>query len=211
MPHVSMNHATGFPDDSCRLEAEADLLKQLLNSCSSDDTVAHPPYIWDPQSLETEAYLQSLEQNWSDVPVPPFSTIASSIDRLWAKVETAATPQENTPVLRLKTRFPHLPEPCLAHILQQVKTIGLETLSLRDQLLQCVQDLFPSWDLEDLQVVARPYAYAMRSFSSETDPSADLVTVEWHYLSDLEQISLCLAAAKAALHDPEDDTIGLPA
>ena len=208
MSNVSTTHANGFPDDPRRLKAEADLLQHFLEHCSSDDTVAPYPYIWDPQSLETEAYLQSLEKNWADVPVPSWSTIAPSIDRLWAKLDMAA-PLKESHLLRLKGRFPHLPESCLAHILEQVKTIGLETLSLRDQLLQCVQDLFPNWDVEDLQVIARPYAYAMRSLSSRTDPSAELVSVEWHYLSDLEQISVCLAVAKAALQDPVDDTNGL--
>ena len=200
------NHSPIFPEDAC-FRSEMYLLEQLLKPVNPHET--HSPYIWDPQSPETEAYISSLEQSFDQAidqnPTAAenlsFATIAPHLDRLWARVESQMPPVVEPTAPALKNLFPHFPKSWLDHILKQAETIGLESLSLTEQLLQCVQDLFPGWNVEDLQVIARPYAFAMRSFSPAADLTTDLSAAEWEHLSDLEQIRLSLAVAKAALHD----------
>lgn len=47
--------------------------------------------------------------------------------------------------------------------------VSSRSLSLADQLVQCVQELLPQWSEEDLQVLARPFAYAMRGAELDGD------------------------------------------
>jgi len=188
---------------------ESDLLKLLLQSNHLPDQTESAPYDWDPQSSETEAYLQSLEQAWPEDIVADYETIAPTLNK--ALNLTAVT----VPTLKMRVidRFPGIPQSIVDHILTQIKQSGLELLTLSDQLLHCIQDLFPGWAIEDLQVLARPYAYAFRSSSPSipTTPMAERSSqgspeaIEWNKLSDLEQIRLCFQLSKVALETKIED------
>lgn len=178
--------------------SEADLFKLLLQADHLADQENSIPYLWDPQSLETETYLQSIEQDWPEDIVADYETIAPSLNKAL----------NITPTDLLLDRFSGIPESIVHHILTHVKFTGLELLSISEQLLYCVQDLFPGWAIEDLQVLARPYAYAFRSGSGVTPaspqtPPHSIEAIEWSKLSDLEQIRLCFQISKAALEQEQ--------
>ena len=66
-------------------------------------------------------------------------------------------------------------------------------------MVECVLDILPQWDEEDLQVLARPLAYAMREADSE---GVELVTTSrkpWTELSEIEQAIVGLAVARYAI------------
>ncbi len=71
---------------------------------------------------------------------------------------------------------------------------------LADQMVECVLDILPQWAEEDLQVLARPLAYAMR----DANPSGvELVMATrrpWAgLLSEIERARVSLAVARYAI------------
>ncbi|MEY2979649.1 MAG: hypothetical protein ACO3NK_16665 [Prochlorotrichaceae cyanobacterium] len=176
------------------LSPDAELLKLLLDSDQENLT----PYIWDPFSPETEAYIQSLEQAWPADIVADYAAIVPSFQKALNLVPEQLVSESQA--ASLQNFFSGVPQPVLQHILAKAKTASLEVLALPEQLLECVQELFPRWSVEDLQVVARPYAYAFRN-SEQGSLTAPPETIEWDQLSDLEQIRLCFQVSKAILTD----------
>lgn len=85
-----------------------------------------------------------------------------------------------------------VPANWLEAIAQQAQNNFQETSLELEKLLNCVQPLFSHWFREDLQVFARPIAYAMRG--TQTLPQKN-----WTELTESEQIRLTLAIAKVAL------------
>ena len=69
------------------------------------------------------------------------------------------------------------------------------------QLVQCVQELLPSWAEDDLLVLARPFAYTMRGKDTDTIDSVlgNICSQEWKALSEIEQARAGLAIAHYAL------------
>ncbi|MCC5898776.1 MAG: hypothetical protein JJU32_12800 [Phormidium sp. BM_Day4_Bin.17] len=66
-----------------------------------------------------------------------------------------------------------------------------------ERLVACVADVLPQWPREDLQVLARPLACAMRG-QSRTERLSDR---PWQELSSLEKARLSLAIAQVTLHE----------
>jgi hypothetical protein len=180
---------------------EADLLKLLLQANHLPDQEGSTPYHWDPRSLETEAYLQSLEQAWPEDIVADYAAIAPTLHKA-LKISPISSTTSDTLLIE---QFPGIPQAIVQHIMAQVKGTGLELLSLAEQLLHCVQDLFPGWGIEDLQVLARPYAYAFRSGAPSIASRSAEEAIEWNKLSDMEQIRLCFQLSKAALEAKTED------
>jgi hypothetical protein len=73
--------------------------------------------------------------------------------------------------------------------------------SASEKLVACVQALLPSWEVDDLLVLARPFAYAMRSSEPHTLTSLirDFEERDWANLSEIEQAKITLAIADYAL------------
>ena len=73
--------------------------------------------------------------------------------------------------------------------------------SASEKLVECVQALLPSWEVDDLLVLARPFAYAMRSSEPHTLTSLirDFEERDWANLSEIEQAKITLAIADYAL------------
>jgi hypothetical protein len=84
-----------------------------------------------------------------------------------------------------------------------VQNATVKYQSLADQMVECVLDILPQWAEEDLQVLARPLAYAMRDIDSE---GVELVTETkrpWAQLSEIEQARVSLAVARYAISQLE--------
>jgi hypothetical protein len=89
----------------------------------------------------------------------------------------------------------------LEAIASKAQQIFSTNLSLADQLVLCVKPLLPNWADEDLLVLARPLAYAMRGASDSNGESIPGVPrpVEWTELTQMEQVRMSLAVAHSAL------------
>jgi hypothetical protein len=116
------------------------------------------------------------------------TTFFNGLDQLWGQsLQTT-----------LARKFATVPAAMLAQIATQATQIAKTSSDLLDQLTTCVQSVLPEWALEDLQVLARPMAYAMRGDSAEP------ATKDWAELSATEQAKLTLTIAHYALKQLED-------
>jgi hypothetical protein len=112
----------------------------------------------------------------------------SGLDQLW----------DQSLQTTLARKFATVPAAMLAQIAAQATQISQTSIDLLNQLTTCVQSVLPEWALEDLQVLARPMAYAMRGDSAEP------TTKDWAELSATEQAKLTLAIAHYALKQLQD-------
>lgn len=175
-------------------QAEMELLRQILQEQGS--------YLWNPASSNAASYFADLEQEvlnagWTAEELTEQGQIfATCLEQVWATV-----PSANRLAADLFQRFAtQVPQRLLDGIIQKAQQVAAANLSLAEQLVQCVQDILPSWDTDDLQVLARPFAYAMRG--SETESLSVLKSVrcaDWDDLSSIEQARLSLAVARYAL------------
>lgn len=181
-------------------QAEIELLQLILNETEA-------PYPWNPADMAAHSYFEALEQeiaaSWTiDEFAPYVQALASHVDQAWATLQPAQSDRAHV-VSRLFERFAaQVPQSLLNSIAQQAQLVMASNLSLADQLVACVRDLLPEWGDEDLQVLARPFAYAMRSGADSDLIEGVLRSVrsaEWSELSAIEQARLSLAIARYAI------------
>lgn len=194
---------------------KAELLQNVLEAELHDDAT----YPWNP----SEAYFQSLEQSAPELEVTEAESSAffTKLEALWqapevsevskvskvSKVSEAAqtssllTPTPSTSLLlqRLSERAIKIPQATLESIAGRAAQLMESQLSTLDKLVQSVQDSLPQWDVEDLQVMARPYAYAMRGREPELPEDQD-----WEELSEMEQGRLAMAIARWIITEQEN-------
>ena len=206
----------GIERESSQVEKE--LLEALLEP---EDA----PYPWNPAEPESEAYFVEREQEllsgWPEeeaVPTPDFLT---ALDSLWSSVTLLSGENNTTDVARIQTNLQQrfaarVPQDWLDEIAYQAHQAFLTQgnacgssgdfleqaqKSIAQQLVQCVQELVPNWAEEDLLVLARPFAYAMRGTETE---AVDFVLnkvqhQDWTALTEIEQARTGLAIARYAL------------
>jgi hypothetical protein len=176
-------------------QAEMELLRQILQEKES--------YLWNPASLNAASYFADLEQEvlnagWTTEDLTEQGQIfAAHLEQVWATV-----PAANSIAADLFQRLSsQVPQGLLDSIVQKAQQVISANLTLADQLVQCVQDSLPSWDGDDLQVLARPFAYAMRGSESESLESVlkSVRNAQWDELSSVEQARLSLAVARYAI------------
>lgn len=185
-------------------QAELELLQLMLQD-DSDQLSAYP---WNPAAPEAEAYFDALEQEvvkagWTaDELLEQGQVLSGYLNQLWtdaAPVET--TSQVQTYANLLREFATQVPQQLLDTIAQRAQQVVATNLSLADQMVQCVQTCLPNWAEEDLQVLARPFAYAMRGADTEALESAlrSVRCAAWTELSGIEQARLSLAIARYAI------------
>ena len=184
---------------------QVDLLEALLEP---DDA----PYPWNTADPDSEAYFaertgEFLLEDLADEEIAARAqTFFTQLEQLWS----ATTPADDTPgdtpgntlEATLQERFAAcIPQGWLNAIAHQANSVFSTQRSMADQLVQCVQDLLPSWAEEDLLVLARPFAYAMRGKETEAIESVpgNAQSRDWTALSEIEQARLSLAIAQYAL------------
>lgn len=202
------------------LQTEQDLANALLqtedvtlrwNPNESIDTaeieVAETPtskisYPWNPSDPSAESFLLELEQEflldtWDDSEVAQRSqSFFSHLDSLWSTTDLQTT---------LAQKFALVPHVLLAAIARQAQKVVETSNSLADQLIECVQDVLPTWAEDDLQVLARPFAYAMRGESAVVDATVNSIeAIAWADLSETEQARMSLAIARYAINQLGD-------
>lgn len=174
---------------------------ELIEAIMLPNEAAYP---WNPGEANSEAYLASLErefelEDWSDEEISSRSQrLFSQIDDCWMQERAA----DRAVKMSLYQRFAgYVPQSWIDAIAQKATEICSAKLSLADQLVQCVNSLLPYWAEEDLQVLARPLACAMRGSEPEAVESALSVVrqVDWTELSEMEQARISIAIARSAL------------
>jgi hypothetical protein len=168
----------------------------------AEDPQATIPYVWDPAAPEAEPFFTALEQalpldDWNAAEVATRSDLFfAQVNQLWS----TATLQE-TLIQCFATR---VPQQLLTAIATRAQQVLSRSISIADQLVQCVQEALPHMAEDDLYVLARPLAYAMRGNDSPIESTLERVrSVEWDTLSDVEQARLSLAIARYALAELE--------
>jgi hypothetical protein len=185
------------PDDS--EEVQAQLIDCLLASSTAN-------YPWNPAEpatfdyyLETDSHFNL--DNWSEAEIAQKSrSFFAQIQSCWVNSPTPVL--ELSPLAALIEKFgARVPQQWLAQIADKVSSLATNQLEPIDRLIQSVQDLLPNWAAEDLLVIARPYAYAMRGDTGVNEIDNIVRPLAWTELSELERAKLTIAIAQAAIND----------
>ena len=194
------------------------MLQAESSQAGASDTVVDD-YPWNPALPEAEAYFEALEQEviragWSrEELAEQGQLLANSLSQIWATPEASVAPVEplNSYSAVLRQFATQVPPQILEKITQMAKQVVATNLTLADQLVQCVQACLPNWGEEDLQVLARPFAYAMRGAETDLLESARSVrAAAWTELSGIEQARLSLAIARYMIAQTPDQTAESP-
>ncbi|NDJ17689.1 hypothetical protein [Myxacorys almedinensis] len=182
-------------------QVEQDLLNALLKAEGVivngdefellDEPQSNITYPWNPADPASEAFFNQLEQDLvlalSDSEVAERSQAFSRhIDQLFSATSLQTS---------LAHKFANVPQELLNAIARQAQQVAQTTTTLADQLVQCVQDVLPQWAEDDLRVLARPLAYAMRG----DEAASSLPSATWDDLSETEQARMSLAIARYAI------------
>ncbi|BAY25612.1 hypothetical protein NIES2100_54180 [Calothrix sp. NIES-2100] len=198
-----INNSDNF--SSLPSQVELDFLAALLE-------VEDASYPWNPADEESEAYFCALEQQflsddlWEEEELTKRSqNFYRQLDTLWPENPTHSHHKTNISQIlfaNLQAAFANaVPHSFLDTIAQKASEIFTSQQSLKEQLVTCVQGVLPAWEAEDLFVLARPYAYAMRSGEPQCPKSfiSKFENREWTTLSDVEQAKISLAISYYAL------------
>lgn len=181
---------TSDSNNKIQTEVEKALIERLFTADRS--------YPWLPNAPEADNYFADLD---AELDYLCEELSATELSQQWhslsAKIE--ASWLEET----LQKQFAErMPQTLLQTIAQRVHDLVESARPLEEQLAQCVQSILPQWDLDDLQIMARPMAFAMRSQESEAKMEVALRSVRfaaWTELSGVEKAQLSLAIARYAL------------
>ena len=189
--------------------APSNLDLEFIEALLEPEDAAYP---WNLADESTDAYFHNLELQFG---LPDFSDaelITSSenfyqnLDIIWdqvAVIENHNISKNTVNYLQevLHNAFSVIPEVILTAIAQKAAEVSILEQSASDKLIECVQALLPSWEVDDLLVLARPFAYAMRSNKPQTLTSVirDFEGRDWANLSEIEQAKITLAIADYAL------------
>lgn len=174
-------------------QAEMELLATIVQT-----DIAYP---WNPAQLESESYLTAKEQEFALFDSFSDSDIAQKSQILFAQLEQvwlATTLQKS-----LRDKFALVPQDFLASIAQSVQNATVKCQSLADQMVECVLNIWPQWAEEDLQVLARHEAYAMREADSFGVEVVMATRRPWTELSEIEQARVSLTVARYAISQLE--------
>ncbi|QLE54367.1 hypothetical protein [Nostoc sp. TCL26-01] len=177
-------------------------------------------YPWNPADDESAVYFDELERQFAihDVLDEELTTRSATfygqLDTLWSEVETSSHYNHTTSsavIDQLQESLPkafvsRLPEGWLNAIANKATEIFTSSQSLAEQLAECVQTVLPTWATDDLSVLTRPYAYAMRSSEPQTLTSVinNVEHQEWANLSEIEQAKISVAIAYYVLRQLDD-------
>lgn len=203
MLNNSSQHSGHLPNNT---KAELELLHAILNQ----DSI----YPWNPYAPEVDLYLNQLEADWEAIgashadAAESWRAASSQMTRIWSEF----TPDQAISLTQiLENQFgQRMPQALLQRIATTAESVVNSQVSLLDQLVHCVQSVVTEWDISDLQVMARPLAFAMRDGHGEILEVAlrSVRTAEWTELSELEQVRLSLAIARVAIDEAAEQNLG---
>lgn len=176
-------------------------ITDLLSHVVSTD----PAYPWDPTEPGAEVYWQRLDETLGALghTIEPtleagWAALAGQLAQRWqVSRPQAAVPD---PVILAGPWRDCLPTDLLQTLVATANGLVHRGDSRLEQLVNCVSAILPTWDRQDLAVLARPLAYSLRN-----GPGADLNTSlgisdqSWEQRSPVEQARLSLAIAAQVL------------
>jgi hypothetical protein len=188
--HESTNPKAAIDQQRC---LELALLQSVL-----DDEVSYP---WNPTDPDAIAHADQLQSELGELSEDDF-------DSQWSQVAQLATHLWETPADSLVDALTHkfgdrMPRQLLTQLATAVQTTAQNSSALIDQLVTSAQTVLTDWATDDLQVMARPLAMAMRGGHAEiVDVTLQSIRpVDWEELSAIEQARLSLAIARYALDE----------
>lgn len=196
--------------DSCEILPslfDLELLETLLEP--EDET-----YPWNLADQESEAYFNQLEQQFECEDLLGEDLTRRSqdfyhhLDGIWSQVYHSKTDRDEQPAKGIQAALhsafaASVPTNWLNAIAQKASEIISLEQSASEKLVECVQALLPTWGIDDLLVLARPFAYSMRSNEQQSLASiiSNLENREWTDLSEIEQAKISLAIAHYAFKE----------
>lgn len=175
---------------------KSDALKQeLLGLLLSDEA----PYPWIEDAPGTEAFFNRLEAEWTATAAPEELAMMEEAGQNFFETLDQAWDTPQPLQARLEEEFgDRIPANFVQAIVQRAQALAASSQPMANQLVECVQSILGDWDSEDLFVLARPYAYAMRGKESDSLEVAlrSVRYAAWTELSGVEQARLSLAIAR---------------
>ncbi|WP_309738445.1 hypothetical protein [Chamaesiphon sp. OTE_20_metabat_361] len=182
------------PDDRDNL-SEAELMDCLLAATTTE-------YPWNPADPDTADYYTQTDSqfnldDWSEAEIADRSSaFFTQIQSCWDT--TSAAPV--SPLAAISERFgTRVPQQWLAQIAANVGALATSNLEPVEQLVKAVGDLLSNWATDDLLVMARPYAYAMRCNPGVDEPDNIVRPLAWEQLSELERAKFTMLIARYAI------------
>ncbi|MBW4608996.1 MAG: hypothetical protein KME22_17760 [Hassallia sp. WJT32-NPBG1] len=195
-------------ETSYSLPSQFDL--ELLEALLEPEDATYP---WNPADEESEMYFQELEEQFAQDLTDEELTTGSQafyekLDTLWSEISECSHYKCNTKESALgnlqKTLHSafaaSVPQSWLNAIAHTASEMFDTNRAIGEQLVECVQAVLPNWGTEDLLVLARPFAYAMRGSEPQNAESTitEIDNREWTALSQIEQAKVSLAIAHYA-------------
>ncbi|MCF4969889.1 hypothetical protein [Nostoc sp. CMAA1605] len=203
-----MTHQIKGSDNHSSVVSQVEL--ELLAALLEPEDATYP---WNPLDNESEAYFIELEEQFArqDMLEEELTSRAQNfyqqLDNLWSQVENSSHYNCNTIAAAVNNLQENLqkvfaagiPQNWLSAIATKATEIVASQQTLGEQLVECVQAVLPTWEADDLSILARPYAYAMRSHESQNISSVVKPVEDWAALSEIEQAKMGMAIAYYAL------------
>jgi hypothetical protein len=159
---------------------------------------------WNPSDADSEPYYRAKEQTF-DLDDWSAEELQQSAHSFFAKLDSCWPDAASDILSLLSQKFAaRIPQQWLEKVVAEATKAAAEKLTAAEQLMSCVQGLLPTWESEDLLVLARPYSYAMRSDPGAINLDNLARSIEWEELSATEQVKLTMLASKYALEQLQD-------
>ncbi|MEO0541177.1 MAG: hypothetical protein AAFZ80_09980 [Cyanobacteria bacterium P01_A01_bin.105] len=186
--------------NSAREKTDADMLHIVLDAAQ--------PYPWLPTDPAAQAYLDEVAAAGDALDITDgeaiegWQALSTQLESMWTTPsQVPASPTSAELQDRLREKFAQrLPASLVQQISAKAQQVMASGRPMAEQLIACVQDTLTAWDETDLQVMARPLAYAMRGQEEILEVTIQSVrNAEWEALSPMEQARISLAAARYAI------------
>jgi len=204
--------ASDLSRTSSQQQAEVEL--EFLQTLLDDD--AYPWSNGDASVFESLADMEAalaeqLSEPERDAIATQGQQFFQTLQQQWTVIDNASTSNTNLSSVQstlMQTFRDRVPTDILETLAQKAMDVVQQPSTLAEQLVLCVQDCVPSLLPEDLQVLARPYAYAMRDPGTDKLDAANqaIRPVPWNELSPVEQARLSMAIAHYSLSQATNDT-----
>jgi hypothetical protein len=191
-------------NDTCHFLPSIGDLELLEVLLAAEDST----YPWNPADDTTEDYFHQLEQQVGPQNLEELTSGEANfflhLDMIWDQIPNY---DQEIPNKQSLVNFLHeildqafaqfVPSVWLTTIAQTAAKVSTLEQLAGERLVECIQDLFPSWNIDDLLVVTRPLAI-MRDMKPQ-DLTLSIIhrleQQEWTDLTEVEQArSICLIA-----------------
>ncbi|MEM9150157.1 MAG: hypothetical protein AAGB19_06845 [Cyanobacteria bacterium P01_F01_bin.3] len=202
MANSSSAASSGDVNDAALDSAQAELLQSILDPDQSAPWLAAEAS--SEYAVQLDAAGQVLEIS-DDEATKGWEGLSTQLNQLWSSSSASA---QTSVLAALQEKFAgRLPSDLLNMIGEKAQEVVKSGQPMVKQLITCVQDGLDNMAEADLQVMARPMAFAMRGTSADEFVEATIQSIrkeDWTALSPIEQAKLSLAAARYAISQTEE-------